>query len=60
MLNSCEIRPVIAFPRLFGALLLERCSRLKHRAVDIFMASSQGLVQELESLLDGGESHIPW
>lgn len=40
--------------------MLERYSRLKYRAVDIFMASSEGLVKELESLLDGGESRARW
>lgn len=34
--------------------LLEKCTRLQHRAVDIFMACKKGLLQEVVDLLDSG------
>ena len=34
--------------------LLEKCTRLQHRAVDIFMACKKGMVQEVVHLLDSG------
>lgn len=45
----------VALMSLLAAVwLLEHCTRLQHRAVDIFMACKKGTVQEVIRLLDAG------